>query len=72
MHGHDWPGWGGMNWLFWFLIAVVLLALVAWPAGPRRLLRNSDESPETILKRRYARGEIGKEQYENMLQDLRR
>lgn len=61
-----------MNWLFWFLIAIVLLALVAWPASSRRLLRTSDESPEAILKRRYARGEIGKEQYESMLQELRR
>jgi uncharacterized membrane protein len=29
-------------------------------------------SPEAILKRRYARGAISKEQYESMLHDLRR
>ena len=36
------------------------------PPGPR------DESPEEILKRRYARGEISREEYERMLEEVRR
>jgi uncharacterized membrane protein len=31
-----------------------------------------DDSPETILKRRYARGEIDRNEYERHLSDLRK
>lgn len=64
---------GGM-WLWWVVGLGVLLAVVWAMAraagaapGPR-----PDESPETILKSRYARGEIGREEYERALTDLRR
>jgi uncharacterized membrane protein len=30
------------------------------------------ESPESLLKKRYARGEISREEYIDRLQDLRR
>ncbi|RME70303.1 MAG: hypothetical protein D6776_11900 [Planctomycetota bacterium] len=30
------------------------------------------ESPEQILKRRYARGEIDRQEYERMLEEIRR
>jgi uncharacterized membrane protein len=31
-----------------------------------------EDSPETILKRRYARGEIDRDEYEHRLNDLRK
>ena len=31
-----------------------------------------DETPEQILKRRYAKGEIERDEYERRLKDLRR
>ena len=34
--------------------------------------RPLDETPEQILKRRYARGEIEREEYQRRLEDLRR
>jgi putative membrane protein len=33
--------------------------------------KSSDDSPEEILKKRYVRGEIGREQYEKMLREIR-
>lgn len=72
MHRHDWGGRGIMMGLFWVVILIAVIALVLWLAGSRRLPWTSDESPEAILKRRYARGEISREQYESMLRDLRR
>lgn len=33
--------------------------------------RQADDSPELILKRRYARGEIDRDEYKALLNDLR-
>lgn len=54
--------------LFWLLILGTLVWLVIWlirqtgPAGR--------ESPLDILKTRYARGEISRDEYERMRQEL--
>jgi len=60
-------------WLWWVL-AIGLIAVVAWAVvrSVSRTASGTTESPEDLLKRRYARGEIGKEEYEKRLQDLRR
>ena len=52
---------GGIAWL--------VASLGGRPALPRDTLPTS-ETPLDILKRRYATGEIAKEQYEQMKQDL--
>jgi putative membrane protein len=68
-------GWmGAWMWLGW-IVGLGLLVLLVWavaraagsPTAPRQ-----DDSPETILKRRYASGEIDREEYERRLTDLRR
>jgi len=75
-NGGWWP-MGGM-WLGWLLVLVVLAAMIwliaraARGAGRRRGPQESGETPEQILKRRYARGEIDREEYEQRLADLRR
>lgn len=54
---------------FW----VVLIALAAFVFT--RLSGSSGagrDDPERILKRRYARGEMNREEYERQLEDLRR
>lgn len=69
---------GGMMmfsmWLFW----LVVVALVAWlvlrlmRGGGAPWDRNLGDRAEAILRERYARGEIDRETYERMLEDLRR
>ena len=65
---------GWTMWLFWPAILVVVAYVVYRLAVPSRgdRSRNPSQTPETILKHRYASGEIGKEEYERRLADLRR
>lgn len=63
-------GWMGL----WWILIIVGIAAVIWAASSsskRGNGGNAGESPEKILKRRYANGEIDRETYERMLQDLR-
>ena len=78
MGGYYGPGyglWGGvLMMLFWVLIIGGIVLLVAWLArqgGPTPLAGPGQESTALeILKRRYARGDITKEQFEQMRHDL--
>jgi len=74
MPGRGW-GWGlgmgvgGLAMLaFWgaLIVGVVLLARGLGGVGPGR----GRHSPTEILKRRYAKGEIRREEYEQMRKDL--
>ncbi len=72
-------GWGmwGFGWvfmlLFWGLVIVGLIFLIRWLAGLSRS-RPSSEKPHDsaldILKQRYARGEIDKEEFDQKKRDL--
>jgi putative membrane protein len=72
-----WTGYGAhMGWMWlWWIVGLGLLVLLVWavaraagsPSPPR-----GEDSPETILKRRYARGEVDREEYERRLTDLRK
>lgn len=73
-------GWSlvGMLWmiLFWGLIIGGIVLLVRWiadGAGRRRTDGGGapEETPLDILKKRYARGEISKEEFERMKEDLK-
>ncbi|MFN3974143.1 MAG: SHOCT domain-containing protein [Dehalococcoidia bacterium] len=73
MMGNNFPGWWmgiGLLWSLIFWGAIVFL--IVW--GVRTLTSRREERPSqdplTILKERYARGEITREQYEQMRQDL--
>lgn len=67
-----WWGWGLgmmlMMLLFWVLVIVGIVVLIRWLVGQTREGR-SDSATE-ILRRRYARGEITKEQFDSMKRDL--
>jgi len=60
----------GAMWLWWVFGLALVLAVI-W-AGARAAAPGPDhETPEAILKRRYARGEMDREEYERRLRDLR-
>ena len=72
--------WDGHHWgwmVLWWLFVLVVIAVIIWVVVV--LVRRSSakkaqdkETPEQQLKNRYARGEIDRETYEQMLDDLRR
>lgn len=69
MYGGMWHFGLGWMWIFW----VLLVAGIAWVA--LRIARRDggrSGSPEQILRSRYARGEIEREEYERRLADIRR
>jgi putative membrane protein len=83
--GPDYPWWGPM-WFFPSIMPIIMLLVVIaafylvfgrggfcspWHGLDRHY--NRDRSPESsleILKKRYARGEITKEEFELMKQDI--
>ncbi|GAV26001.1 hypothetical protein ciss_19340 [Carboxydothermus islandicus] len=56
--------------LFWAVVIYFIFKLLTRNDIISKV--TSGKSPEELLKERYARGEITKEQYEEMLQDLRK
>ena len=75
--GGGW-GWGlamGLGWLamlaFWGAVIVGVILLVRTLSGPSggATARREDDAL-AILRRRYASGELSREQYEQMRQDL--
>ena len=74
-----WGGFDGMGWgwiglgivhmtLFWILVILGIVVLVKWSAGggPPRVEGRALE----ILKERYAKGELTREQFEQMKREL--
>lgn len=75
MHWGDYGwGWGmGFGWVFMVLFSIIVIAVIVFivkavTAGERR--KEGSESAIDILKRRYAKGEISKEDFDRMEDDL--
>ncbi|MFZ5523987.1 MAG: SHOCT domain-containing protein [Pseudomonadota bacterium] len=68
---HMW--WGGMWMIFplLFFILLILVPLFLWQRGfPFKTPEDKSESPLEILKKRYAKGEITKDQFEQIKKDI--
>jgi putative membrane protein len=76
-------GWGSSGWawwmpmglrmlIFWGLVIVVLILLARWlrTQGRPHAEAQPVETPLDVLKKRYARGEITKEEFDRIKQDL--
>ena len=68
--------WGGFPWMWVFplLFFVVMLLFLfrgaSWPMCGGHGMHKREESAREILDRRYARGEISREDYQQMKKDL--
>ena len=65
----DWSGWSWSMIFFWTLIVIGIVAVAKWLSSSTGL-GDSGKRPLTILQERYARGEITRDEYERMRQDL--
>lgn len=68
---HTWEGWGmhGFWWLFGFAIIVIAIWLILRQLMLRtRNKHDTKDSAPDILEKRFARGEISKEEYEEARQ----
>ncbi len=76
MNWGNWTGYGwgmGFGWIFMILFwALVILGVVYIVRALSRKAGRSgpEETPLDILKKRYAKGEITKEEFERMKDDL--
>ncbi len=62
---------GVFMWIFWVAVVVGIVFLVKWIVQQSRTGEDkSEENSLEILKRRYARGEIDKEEFEQKKKDL--
>jgi len=67
------PGWGFSIWMmiamavFWLVFLAGIVLLIVWAANRSR---PAGGSALDVLNRRYAQGEISREQYEQMKRDI--
>jgi putative membrane protein len=80
-NGHVMWGFGLGNWamviamvVFWVVVIVGIIFFIKWLAerggGGSHVAPPREESALDILKKRYARGEINKEEFEQKRKDL--
>lgn len=71
---HWWNGDAHMGWMgIWWIVGAALIAVVVWALtrSSRGPMNGSSESPERVLKRRYAKGEIDHATYQRMRTELK-
>ena len=67
----EWHGYGGgMMWVFWILIILALLWFVALATRRGGTPPGNEKSALEILKERYAKGEIDREEFQQKQKDL--
>ena len=76
-HMMEWGGYGGYggfglgHLLWWALLIAALIVLARWLFRGKRPAASAAEHPAlSILKERYARGEIDKAEFDSRKQDI--
>ncbi len=73
MYGFDHGGWmfgGGFMMLLWWLVPIALVIVLVSYFTRRPGTGGGERTALDILKERYARGEIGKDEFEQKKRDL--
>ncbi len=65
--GAHWFG-GGFMWIFWIVLVVLVVWILQGSSANSR--STNEESALDILKKRYAKGEIDKEEFERKRKEL--
>ena len=61
----------GVTWIFWVILIAVLVIAIGWSYSNRRRKKGSSiDTAVDILEQRYAKGEIGKAEFEKKKQEL--
>jgi putative membrane protein len=70
--GWGWGMFGALHMLLWWVLIVLgIVVLIKWLiGGSSRQERETGSRALEVLKERYARGEIGREEYEQKKRDL--
>ena len=71
--GHGWGGmgFGGWGWIFGLIVIVAFVWLIITVFNQNRGSNQSNsKSPLDILKERYARGEIDRDEFQKRKEDL--
>ena len=64
-------GFGGVfMWILFLIVIGVLIYFIITGAKSKKAIGFSDETPLDILKKRYAKGEITKEEFDRIKNDL--
>jgi len=65
---------GGMwfSWIFWIAVVVLIIWIIVNQNRKQNYPLQQQETPLDILKKRYAKGEITKEQFDEMKNTLER
>lgn len=69
MNYQDW-GWGFMIMLFWIVVITVVTILLLRSYRGHEMSVGHKTTPLEIAKERYAKGDITKEQFEQLKKDL--
>lgn len=54
----------------WLILLILIGVAVYFVFSGKKMVRREDETPSEILKKRYAKGEVSKQEFERMKKDL--
>lgn len=69
MWGQHWMS-GGFMWIFWIAVLIALFFFIKWVVQQKPGDQRAGENAMGVLKKRYARGDIDKEEFEQKKKDL--
>ena len=71
MHDWNWENWNmPMMWFVWIPLVILIVWLIMRLSNRESYSQNREESPMEILKKRYARGEVSEEEFQQQRKDL--